>query len=467
MQESAFPTDDFSMDSTAEALRIPPYSVQAEQSVLGGLMLDNSAWDQIADRVVEGDFYRREHQLIFRAIESLADRTQPFDVITLSEALERHGQLDDAGSLAYLGRLAKDTPSAANIRAYADIVREHSVMRQLIRVGTEIADSGFAPEGRESPELLDVAESKVFEIAEMGAKNRGGFQPIKSLLTKAVDRIETLFEQDEPITGLSTGFSDLDNKTSGLQGSDLIIVAGRPSMGKTTLAMNISENVAINSGKPVAIFSMEMPGEQLAMRMMSSLGRINQTRVRTGKLEDDEWPRLTSAVSLLAEAKLFIDDTPAMSPLDIRARSRRLMREHGELGLIMIDYLQLMQVPGSSDNRTNEISTISRSLKALAKELNVPVIALSQLNRSLESRTNKRPIMSDLRESGAIEQDADIVIFIYRDEVYNEDSSDKRRAEIIIAKQRNGPIGMIPLTFLGEFTKFENYIDDIYRDEGY
>ncbi len=467
MQESAFPTDDFSMDSTAEALRIPPYSVQAEQSVLGGLMLDNSAWDQIADRVVEGDFYRREHQLIFRAIESLADRTQPFDVITLSEALERHGQLDDAGSLAYLGRLAKDTPSAANIRAYADIVREHSVMRQLIRVGTEIADSGFAPEGRESPELLDVAESKVFEIAEMGAKNRGGFQPIKSLLTKAVDRIETLFEQDEPITGLSTGFSDLDNKTSGLQGSDLIIVAGRPSMGKTTLAMNISENVAINSGKPVAIFSMEMPGEQLAMRMMSSLGRINQTRVRTGKLEDDEWPRLTSAVSLLAEAKLFIDDTPAMSPLDIRARSRRLMREHGELGLIMIDYLQLMQVPGSSDNRTNEISTISRSLKALAKELNVPVIALSQLNRSLESRTNKRPIMSDLRESGAIEQDADIVIFIYRDEVYNEDSSDKGRAEIIIAKQRNGPIGMIPLTFLGEFTKFENYIDDIYRDEGY
>lgn len=467
MQESVFPTDDFSMDSTAEALRIPPYSVQAEQSVLGGLMLDNSAWDQIADRVVEGDFYRREHQLIFRAIESLADRSQPFDVITLSEALERHGQLEDAGSLAYLGRLAKDTPSAANIRAYADIVREHSVMRQLIRVGTEIADSGFAPEGRESSELLDTAESKVFEIAEKGVKNRGGFQPIKSLLTKAVDRIETLFEQDEPITGLSTGFSDLDAKTSGLQGSDLIIVAGRPSMGKTTLAMNISENVAINSGKPVAIFSMEMPGEQLAMRMMSSLGRINQTRVRTGKLEDDEWPRLTSAVSLLAEAKLFIDDTPAMSPLDIRARSRRLMREHGELGLIMIDYLQLMQVPGSSENRTNEISMISRSLKALAKELNVPVIALSQLNRSLEQRTNKRPIMSDLRESGAIEQDADIVIFIYRDEVYNEDSPEKGRAEIIIAKQRNGPIGMLPLTFLGEFTKFENYIDDIYRDEGY
>ncbi len=296
-----------------DSLRIPPHSIQAEQSVLGGLMLDNSTWDQIADRVVEIDFYRREHQLVFRTIELLAERSQPFDVVTLSEALERHGVLDEAGGMIYLGTLAKDTPSAANIRAYADIVREYSVMRQLIRVGTEVADSGFAPEGRESAELLDEAERKVFEIAEKGAKNRGGFESIKSLLTKAVDRIETLFEQDEPITGLSTGFTDLDDKTSGLQPSDLIIVAGRPSMGKTTLAMNIAETVAINSGLPVAVFSMEMPGEQLAMRMMSSLGRINQSRVRNGKLEDDEWPRLTSAVSLLAEAKLYIDDTPAMS----------------------------------------------------------------------------------------------------------------------------------------------------------
>ncbi len=446
---------------------MPPHNIQAEQSVLGGLMLDNSTWDQIADRVVEIDFYRREHQLVFRTIELLADRSKPFDVVTLSESLERHGQLDEAGGMIYLGTLARDTPSAANIRAYADIVREHSVMRQLIKVGTEVADSGFAPEGRESAELLDEAERKVFEIAEKGAKSRGGFVSIKSLLTKAVDKIETLFEQDEPITGLSTGFSDLDDRTSGLHPADLVIVAGRPSMGKTTLAMNIAENVAINSGLPVAVFSMEMPGESLAMRMMSSLGRINQSRVRNGKLEDDEWPRLTSAVSLLAEAKLYIDDTPAMSPLEVRARARRLMREHGELGLIMIDYLQLMQVPGMGDNRTNEISAISRSLKALAKELNVPVIALSQLNRSLESRTNKRPIMSDLRESGAIEQDADLVVFIYRDEVYNEDSPDKGRAEIIIAKQRNGPIGTLNLTFLGEFTKFENYINDVYSDGGY
>ncbi|MEJ1296904.1 MAG: replicative DNA helicase [Candidatus Sedimenticola sp. (ex Thyasira tokunagai)] len=467
MQESPFPTDIPPPSSSTDSLRMPPHNIQAEQSVLGGLMLDNSTWDQIADRVVEIDFYRREHQLIFRTIELLADRSKPFDVVTLSESLERHGQLDEAGGMIYLGTLAQDTPSAANIRAYADIVREHSVMRQLIKVGTEVADSGFAPEGRESAELLDEAERKVFEIAEKGAKSRGGFESIKSLLTKAVDKIETLFEQDEPITGLSTGFSDFDDRTSGLHPADLVIVAGRPSMGKTTFAMNIAENVAINSKLPVAVFSMEMPGEALAMRMMSSLGRINQSRVRNGKLEDDEWPRLTSAVSLLAEAKLYIDDTPAMSPLEVRARARRLMREHGELGLIMIDYLQLMQVPGMSENRTNEISAISRSLKALAKELNVPVIALSQLNRSLESRTNKRPIMSDLRESGAIEQDADLVVFIYRDEVYNEDSPDKGRAEIIISKQRNGPIGTFNLTFLGEFTKFENYINDVYSDGSY
>ncbi len=467
MRESTTPESAFPSSNAADALKVPPHSIQAEQSVLGGLMLDNGAWDQIADKILDSDFYRKEHRLIFRAIEALADRTQPFDVITLSEELERQGELEEAGTISYLGSLAKDTPSAANIRSYAGIVREYSVMRQLIRVGTEIADSGFVPEGRDSSELLDDAERKVFEIAEQGAKGQGGFEPIKSLLTKAVDKIETLFENDEPITGLSTGFTDLDEMTSGLQPADLIIVAGRPSMGKTTFAMNVVENVAVGSGMPVAVFSMEMPGESLTMRMMSSLGRINQTRVRNGKLEDDEWPRLTSAVSILAETKLFIDDTAAMSPLEVRARARRLMREHGELGLIMIDYLQLMQVPGMSDNRTNEISTISRSLKALAKELNVPVIALSQLNRSLEQRTNKRPIMSDLRESGAIEQDADIVMFIYRDEVYNEDTPDKGVGEIIIGKQRNGPIGTTRLTFLGEFTKFENFAPDMYGDEGY
>jgi replicative DNA helicase len=470
MSEPALPADyeatpDYP-DQAAEALRVPPHSIQGEQSVLGGLMLDNRAWDQVADRVAEGDFYRREHQLVFKAIAALAERGQPFDVVTLSEELQRHDALAAAGGLSYLGTLAKDTPSAANIRAYADIVRERSVMRQLISVGTQIADSGFQPEGRDSQALLDEAEAKVFQIAEQHTRGEG-FESIKSLLTKAVDRIETLFQKDEPFTGLGSGFTDFDQMTSGLQPADLIIVAGRPSMGKTTFAMNVAENVAIQSKVPVAVFSMEMPGESLAMRMMSSLGRIDQHRVRTGKLEDDEWPRLTSAVSILAEAPLFIDDTPALSPIELRARARRLKREHGGLGLIVIDYLQLMQAPGQGENRTTEISAISRGLKSLAKELEVPVIALSQLNRSLEQRTNKRPIMSDLRESGAIEQDADLVVFIYRDEVYNEDSQDKGSAEIIIGKQRNGPIGTVRMTFLGQYTKFENYIHDVYGDEGY
>ncbi len=450
-----------------DMLRIPPHSVQGEQSVLGGLMLDNQAWDQIADRIGGHDFYRREHQLIFNAIERLAEHNKPFDVVTLSEELEKEGVLQDAGGLAYLGNLAKDTPSAANIRAYADIVREHSVMRQLIRVGTEIADRGFRPEGRSSVQLLDEAEQKVFQIAEQRSRGTGGFDPIKVLLTRAVDRIETLFQRDEHITGLGSGFSDFDDMTSGLQPADLIVVAGRPSMGKTTFAMNIAENVAIHNKVPVAVFSMEMPGDALAMRMMSSLGRIDQHRVRTGKLEDDEWPRLTSAVSILADAPLYIDDSAALTPTEVRAKARRLKREHGDLGLIVIDYLQLMQAPGEGENRTNEISAISRSLKALAKELHVPVIALSQLNRSLEQRTNKRPIMSDLRESGAIEQDADLIVFIYRDEVYNEESPDRGIAEIIIGKQRNGPIGTTRLTFLGKYTKFENFIDDVYGDEGY
>jgi len=467
MQETVFPSVSEANTSGMDALRVPPHSIQAEQSVLGGLMLESTAWDQVADRVTEQDFYRREHQLIFRAIASLVEQSKPTDVVTVNDELEQNNLSQQGGGLAYLGSLAKDTPSAANIRAYADIVREHSIKRQLVRVGTEIADSGFQTEGRKSIELLDLAEQKVFEIAEKGARGRGGFEPIKSLLTKAVDRIEKLFESDDPITGISTGFTDLDRMTSGLQPADLVVVAGRPSMGKTTLAMNIAENVAINSGKPVAVFSLEMPGESLAMRMMSSLGRIDQHRIRSGSLEDDEWPRLTSAVSILAEAKMYIDDTPAMTPTEVRARARRLMREHSELGMIMIDYLQLMQAPGMAENRTNEISAISRSLKALAKELNVPVIALSQLNRSLEQRTNKRPIMSDLRESGAIEQDADLVIFIYRDEVYNDESPDKGIAEIIIGKQRNGPIGTVRLTFLGQYTKFENFIDDVYGGEGY
>lgn len=458
MAELAFPDR---QDVATEALKLPPYSIEAEQSVLGGLMIDNSAWDQVADMISEVDFYRKEHRLIFRAIAAQAEESKPSDAVTLSEWLESHNELGNVGGLSYLGSLAKNTPTAANIKAYANIVRERSIMRQLISVGTDIANSAYSPEGRDSKELLEHAEQQVFQIAEQGAKGRQGYQGIRQLLTKAVDRIDQLFQMDGHITGVATGFDDFDEQTAGLQPSDLVIVAGRPSMGKTTFAMNIAENAAIKQGKPVAVFSMEMPGEQLAMRMMSSLGHIDQHKLRTGKLTDEDWPRVTSAVGILSEAPLFIDDTPALTPTDLRARARRLKREHGDLGLIVIDYLQLMQGSGkSNENRATEISEISRGLKALAKELNVPVVALSQLNRSLEQRPNKRPVMSDLRESGAIEQDADVIVFIYRDEVYNEDSPDKGMAEIIIGKQRNGPIGTTRLTFMGQFTRFENYISD-------
>jgi replicative DNA helicase len=455
---------DYSLDS----LKVPPNSIQAEQSVLGGLMLDNQTWDSIADKVVEIDFYRRSHQLIFRKIEELAEKQIPFDVITLSDALKVIGELENVGGLAYLIMLAKDTPSAANIVAYANIVRDRSVLRQLIHIGTEISDSAFNTEGRDTSELLENAERQVFQIAEQRQRGQaGGFISIKSLLSKAVDKIETLFEQEGAITGAGTGFKDFDELTSGLQPADLIIVAGRPSMGKTTIAMNMAENIALNSDKPVAVFSMEMPGDSLAMRMMSSLGRIDQHKVRTGKLDDDDWPRLTSAINLLAGTQLFIDDSPALSPTEVRARARRLAREHGQLGLIVVDYLQLMQSPSSGDNRVQQISDISRGLKALAKELNVPVVALSQLNRNLEQRPNKRPVMSDLRDSGAIEQDADLIVFVYRDEVYNEDSPDKGIAEIIIGKQRNGPLGTVRLTFLGQYTRFENFAGNPYNSGDY
>ncbi len=453
-------------DPQTDALKVPPHSIDAEQSVIGALMLDNTTWDQVGDLITGADFYRHGHRLIFQAIESMADTGHPFDVVTLSERLGQRGELEEVGGLAYLGEVAKNTPSAANIKAYAGIVRERAVLRSLIQVGSAIADTAYYPSGRKTEELLDHAEKLVFEIADKGARNRGGFTPIKELLVEAVDRIDTLFQQDSAITGVATGFSDLDDLTSGLQRSDLIIVAGRPSMGKTSLAMNMAEHAAIRDKVPVAVFSMEMPGEQLAMRLMSSLGRIDQHKVRTGKLGDDDWPRLTSAVGLLADAPVFIDDTPALTPTELRARARRLKREH-DLGLIVIDYLQLMQVTGSGENRTTEISEISRGLKALAKELSVPVIALSQLNRSLEQRPNKRPVMSDLRESGAIEQDADVIVFIYRDEVYNDESPDKGTAEIIVAKQRNGPIGTTRLTFLGQYTRFENFSPDSYGDGDY
>jgi replicative DNA helicase len=444
-------------DAATEALRAPPHSLEAEQSVLGGLMLDNVTWDQVADRLDESDFYRNDHRLIFRAIRRLAENSKPFDLLTLAEWLEDNNQLEDAGGFAYLGVLARDTPSAANVRAYADIVRERAIRRELIRTSTEIADSAYDPRGRDTRELLDDAEKRVFAIAERGSRVRQGFANIKDLLARTVERIDLLFQRDNPITGIPTGWADFDEMTAGLQRGDLIVIAGRPSMGKTTLAMNIVEFAAIQVKCPVAVFSMEMPGESLIMRLVSSLGRIDQHRVRTGRLEEADWPRLTSAVTMLSEARLFIDDSSNLSPNELRARARRLHRQEGQLGLIVVDYLQLMQVPGTNENRATEVSEISRSLKSLAKELSVPVLALSQLNRTLEGRGDKRPIMSDLRESGAIEQDADLICFIYRDEVYNPDSPDKNKAEIIIGKQRNGPIGMIPLTFMGQYTRFESY----------
>ena len=451
--------------NVTEALKIPPHSIESEQSVLGGLLLDNEAWLHVAERLTEADFYRTEHRLIFRAVEALANDAKPYDVITLSEWLADHNELDKVGGLVYLAALAENTPSAANIIAYSDIVRERSVLRQLIRAGTDIANSAFHTEGRTSEQLLDQAERLVFEIANQQSRGRRGFRGIKDLLVNALDRIDKLFHQDSPITGVATGFADLDELTAGLQPSDLIIVAGRPSMGKTAFAINIAEHAAIKENRVVAVFSMEMPDEQLAMRMMSSLGRIDQHKIRTGKLDDDDWPRLTSAVGILQEARLFIDDTPALTPSELRARCRRIAREHG-LGLVVVDYLQLMQVPGTKENRATEISEISRSLKSLAKELNVPIVALSQLNRSLEQREDKRPRMADLRESGAIEQDADLIVFIYRDEVYNEESPDKGIAEIIVGKQRNGPIGTVRLTFLGQYTRFESFVSDSYGLQG-
>jgi replicative DNA helicase len=452
--------------SETDALKVPPHSLEAEQAVLGGLMVDNGAWDQVADRVAEEDFYRRDHRVIFRAVRELAEAGEPMDVVTLSNWLKSMDQLETAGGLPYLGALAKDTPSAANIKAYADIVREKSVLRQLIRAGTRVAESAFNPEGRDSAELLDGAERVIFEIADQTGRHNQGFQSVRDILPDVVDKIDTLYHQTGDVTGLGTGFTDFDSMTSGLQDGDLIVVAGRPSMGKTTFAMNIAEHAALKGDKPVAVFSMEMPGDSLAMRMLSSLGRIELQKIRSGKLADEDWPRLTGTMNLLSQAKLFIDDTPGLSPTEMRARVRRLKREH-DLGLIIVDYLQLMQLPGFKENRTTEISEISRGLKGMAKEIGVPVIALSQLNRSLEQRPNKRPVMSDLRESGAIEQDADVITFIYRDEVYNDDSPDKGIAEIIIGKQRNGPIGTCRLTFLGHYTRFENYIEDVYRGEVY
>lgn len=442
--------------TATEQLKIPPHSIEAEQSLLGGLMLDNHSWDKVVSKVVEEDFYRFEHRLIFRVISNLVKHNKPFDVITVTEALKAIEKLDSAGTELYLFELANNTPSVANIAAYADIVRERSVLRQLIGVANEIADTAYHTKGQQIAEILDQAETKIFSIAEQTARDKGP-EKVESILTRTINKIELLYHSKSTLTGLSTGFKALDDKTSGLQAADLVIVAGRPSMGKTTLAMNLAENAAITSDKPILIFTMEMPSDAIAMRMISSLGRINLKKIRSGEVNDQDWNRITSVLNMLSERKLFVDETPSLSPNEVRSRARRVAKEHGQLGLIVIDYLQLMQVPGyRSENRTAEISEISRSLKSIAKELNVPVVALSQLNRSLESRADRRPVMSDLRESGAIEQDADLIIFIYRDKVYNENTPDQNVAEIIIAKHRNGEIGKVKLHFAGEYTRFDD-----------
>ncbi|MCX7197330.1 MAG: replicative DNA helicase [Proteobacteria bacterium] len=446
-------------DSELAAVRHAPHSIEAEQSVLGGLLLDNNAWERIADLLGEGDFYSADHRMIYRHLVKLVDESRPADVITVAESLERNGELARIGGLPYLSALANNVPTAANIRRYAEIVRERSLMRELARVGTEIAESAYAPSGRAAKVLLDEAEAKVLAIAEAGKRTSQGFLDLTSLVAQVVERIDLLHARGDSsdVTGVATGFADLDRDTSGMQAGDLIIVAGRPSMGKTALALNMAEHVALTEKLPVVIFSMEMSGTQLVMRLIGSSGRIDQQRLRSGRLEDSDWPRLTSAIGALTQAPILIDETGALTALELRSRARRAARSFGgRLGLIVIDYLQLMSSSGS-ENRATEISEISRSLKALAKELQVPVIALSQLNRSLEQRPNKRPVMSDLRESGAIEQDADVILFIYRDEVYNPDSADKGTAELIIGKQRNGPIGTVKLTFLGKHTKFENF----------
>lgn len=446
-------------DPQLESLKVPPHSVEAEQSVLGGLLLDNAAWDRIADFLSQGDFYRYDHRIIFEHIGRLIESTRPADVVTVYEALTTSGKAEEVGGLAYLNALAQNTPSAANIRRYAEIVRDRAVLRRLVSVADEISADAFNPQGKEVRQLLDEAESKVFSIAEEGARGNQGFLEIGPLLTQVVERIDTLYHTANPsdVTGTPTGFVDLDRMTSGMHGGELIIVAGRPSMGKTAFSMNIGEYVAVEYGLPVAVFSMEMPGTQLTMRMLGSIGRLDQHRMRTGRLTDEDWPKLTHAVQKMSEAQLFIDETGGLNPMELRSRARRLARQCGKLGLIIVDYLQLMSGSSAGENRATEISEISRSLKSLAKELDVPVIALSQLNRGLEQRPNKRPVMSDLRESGAIEQDADVILFIYRDEVYNPDSPDKGTAEIIIGKQRNGPIGPVRLTFLGQYTKFDNF----------
>jgi replicative DNA helicase len=457
---AVFPLRDSApVDSDVAKLRVPPHSIEAEQSVLGGLLLDNSAWDRAGDLLTDSDFYRYEHKAIYRAIGELVAATKPADVITVFEQLQMHGKAEECGGIAYLNALAQSVPSAANLRRYAEIVRERAVLRKLIEASDEIATNAFNPQGRSVSQILDEAEGRVFQIGEEGQRSKQGFQSMDQLVVQLIDRVTELHDNGaEDVTGVRTGFIDLDRMTAGLQPGDLIVLAARPSMGKTAFALNIAENVAVHEQLPVVVFSMEMGASQLALRMVGSLGRIDQSHLRTGRLSDDEWGRLSEAVDKLKSASVFIDETAALNPAELRARARRQARMCGRLGLIVVDYLQLMSgSSGSDENRATELGEISRGLKALAKELQCPVIALSQLNRSVETRNDKRPMMSDLRESGAIEQDADVIMFIYRDDYYNKDSKEPGVAEIIIGKQRNGPTGDFKLTFLKPLTRFDNH----------
>ncbi|MCE2782277.1 replicative DNA helicase [Limnohabitans sp.] len=462
---NTFPADR-SSDSQVANLRVPPHSIEAESSVLGGLLLDNAAWDRVGDLLVDQDFYRHEHKLIYAAVGALINASKPADVITVNEQLQNQGKADEMGGLGYLNSLAQYVPSASNIRRYAEIVRERSILRKLVTASDEIATNAFNPQGKAIDRILDEAEQKIFNIGEEGSRMKQGFQSMDTLVVELLDRVQEMADNPNDITGVPTGFYDLDRMTSGLQPGDMVVLAARPSMGKTALAINIAEHVALNEGLPVAVFSMEMGASQLAVRVVGSIGRIDQGHLRTGKLNDDEWPRLTEAIEKLRTVSLHIDETPGLTPSELRANARRLARQCGKLGLIVVDYLQLMSGSGGSggDNRATELGEISRGLKMLAKELQCPVIALSQLNRSVEQRTDKRPMMSDLRESGAIEQDADIIMFIYRDDYYNKDSKEPGVAEIIIGKQRNGPTGTVKLTFLKNLTRFESLASGLSDD---
>jgi replicative DNA helicase len=459
-------SSDLSSDSQIAKLRVPPHSIEAESSVLGGLLLDNGAWDRVGDLLIDTDFYRYEHKLIYAAIGALINASKPADVITVSEQLQNQGKTAEMGGLAYLNSLAQYVPSASNIRRYAEIVRERSILRKLVSASDEIATNAFNPQGKAIDRILDEAEQKIFNIGEEGSRMKQGFQSMDTLVVELLDRVQEMADNPNDITGVPTGFYDLDRMTSGLQPGDMVVLAARPSMGKTAFAINIAEHVALNEGLPVAVFSMEMGASQLAVRVVGSIGRIDQGHLRTGKLSDEEWPRLTEAIEKLRTVSLHIDETPGLTPSELRANARRLARQCGKLGLIVVDYLQLMSGSGGSggDNRATELGEISRGLKMLAKELQCPVIALSQLNRSVEQRTDKRPMMSDLRESGAIEQDADIIMFIYRDDYYNKDSKDPGVAEIIIGKQRNGPTGTVRLTFLKNLTRFESLASGLSDD---